>query len=222
MTLAVLAHERDEAAARLVRAWHAHGARLIVPRDLSRPGWRMYVGGRGEEWFVAGGERCRTADLHGVLNRLPRVAPEDLEHLHGDDRAYSAHEMTAFLTAWLAKLRCRVLNRPSAGSLLGPPMGEAHLAQLRARAGLPAGRGGCAHAPCTVAVVGDETIVDADPAHAERARRLAAAAGAELLTVSFMDRADPDSVTAAQLLVDVDDARVGAALLRCFGLGAAA
>jgi hypothetical protein len=220
MTLAVLAHARDDAAARLVQAWRGHGARLIVPRDLSRPGWRMYVGGRGEEWFVAEGERCRTAELGGVLNRLPCIAPGDLDHLHADDRAYSAQEMTAFLTAWLAKLRCRVLNRPNPGSLLGPPVGDAHLAQILARAGLAGAPGGSAPAPCTVTVVGGESIGDVAPALAERAQRLAAAAGAEVLTVSFADRSRPDSLHGAQLLVDVEDPRVAAALLRSFGIGA--
>jgi hypothetical protein len=223
MTIAVLAHPRDASAARLVQAWQAHGARLLLPRDLSRPGWRMYVGGRGEEWFVAGEERLRVASLRGVLARLPAIEARDLDHLHEGDRDYAAAEMGAFLTAWLTALRCPVLNRPSASQLLGPQVGADHLPGLAARAGLSM----CTRLPlreqvCTVSVVGTRCIGTPPAALARQALRIADAAGASLLTLQFDSAADDAALVSAEPLVDIDDPAIAQAVLDCFGPGGAA
>jgi hypothetical protein len=223
MTIAVLAHPRDAAAARLVTAWRAQGARLIVPRDLSRPGWRQYIGGRGEEWFVAEGERLPVRGLRGVLSRLPVVDPEGLDHLHEGDRSYAATEMTAFLLGWLAGLRCPVLNRPVASSILGPGVSEGHLPFLAARAGLelapavgqPGGRPGSG---CAVTVVGERCLGTGDADLAQAARRVAQVAGAELLTVHFDATAWPARLVGAELLVDTDDPGVAGAVLDRFDM----
>ena len=194
MTLVVLAHPNDAAAARLVHRWRPHGARLMLPRDLSRAGWRMYVGGRGEEWFVADGERCQTSTLRGVLTRLPVVEPAMLPHLHAGDRDYVATEMTAFLIAWLAKLRCTVLNRPTAASMLGPNVGNDRLPSLAARQGIRlVKRSPGSHEsaplpnPCaSVTVVGERWFGSIPAALGAQAVRLAAAVGASLMTAQYV------------------------------------
>ena len=222
MTIAVLAHPRDTAAARFVAAWRSHGARLIVPRDLSRPGWRMYVGGRGEEWFVAEGERLPVRQLRGVLSRLPVIDAAALEHLHENDRSYIASEMTAFLLGWLASLRCPVLNRPTASSMLGPAVSEDHLPFLAAQAGVELATGSPPAARRPLTVVGDRCFGAGDVALAEVAHRVARAARVELATIHVDAATAPARLVAVELLVDTDDAAIARAVVERFGAGSVA
>lgn len=234
MTIVVLAHPNDAAAARLVQRWRAQGALLMVPRDLSRAGWRMYVGGRGEEWFVAEDEPHRTAALRGVLTRLPGLEPGALPHLHPGDRDYVATEMTAFLIAWLSKLKCPVLNRPTASSMLGPNLACDRLPALAARSAIRMpmratgvdGHGLLPFAAATVSVVGDRWFGDVPQALGVQALRLARTAGARLLTVQFDGVGEPAegagerdgaSLVGAELLVDVDRPDIADAVLALFG-----
>ena len=55
----VLANSRDLPARRLVETWRAHDARLLTLADLSRTGWRHYLGEVGPEIAVACGEPDR-------------------------------------------------------------------------------------------------------------------------------------------------------------------
>ena len=230
MTIVVLAHPNDDAAARLVQRWRPHGALLMLPRDLSRAGWRMYVGGRGEEWFVAECEAHRSAALRGVLTRLPGFEPGALPHLHPGDRDYVATEMTAFMIAWLSKLTCPVLNRPTASSVLGPNVAYDRLPALAARCAMrmPAraigidGRALLPFAAATISVVGDRWFGDVPPALGLQAQRLARAANARLLTVQFDDIGEQGdgegaSLVGAELLVDVDRPDIADAVLALFG-----
>lgn len=217
MTIAVLAHPRDAAAARFVTAWRSHGARLIVPRDLSRPGWRLYVGGRGEEWFVAEGERLPVRDLRGVLSRLPHIDAAALDHLHENDRSYIASEMTAFLLGWLASLRCPVLNRPTASSMLGPGVSEDHLPFLAAQAGVELTPADRPASRCAMTVVGQRCFGAGDAALVQAAHRVARAARVELATVHFDAPTAPARLTGVELLVDTDDAAIGRAVVERLG-----
>src|SRR5262249_19043271 len=74
----VLAHRRDLAARHLVDAWQPHGTRLVTLADLSRSGWRYYLGDAGAGTAVASGELVPAAAISGVLTRIPWVTPEDL------------------------------------------------------------------------------------------------------------------------------------------------
>jgi hypothetical protein len=227
MTIAVLAHPRDAAAARFVATWRSHGVRLIVPRDLSRPGWRMYVGGRGEEWFVAEGERLPVRGLRGVLSRLPVVDAAMLDHLHESDRQYIASETTAFLLGWLASLRCPVLNRPSASSILGPGVSEDHLPYLAARADVELARvcdasGEHTASRCAMTVVGERCFGPGDSALAQSAHRFARAAGVELMTVHFDATTARARLVGAELLVDTDDDAIARAVIDRFDARSAA
>lgn len=225
--IVVLAHPNDEAAARLVQRWRPQGALLMLPRDLSRAGWRMYVGGRGEERFVAENEVHRTVALRGVLTRLPALETSALPHLHPGDRDYVATEMTAFLIAWLSKLKCPVLNLPTASSMFGPNLARDRLPALAARSGLrmaaqSTGIDGAARLPfaaATVSVVGERWFGEGPPALGEQALRLARTAGARLMTVQFDgtgQTGDAAAVVGAELLVDIDRPEIADAVLALF------
>jgi len=64
--LVVLAHSHDAAARALVDRWRARDARLMVPRDLSLPGWCHYVGGRGP-WITP--QQWRTVERFKFYTR---------------------------------------------------------------------------------------------------------------------------------------------------------
>jgi hypothetical protein len=218
--LVVLAHPRDTAARALVDRWRSRDARLMVPGDLSVPGWRHHVGVQGDEWFVANGERLRADALRGVVTRLPAVRGQDLLHIAVEDREYVAAEMDAFLASWLMRLRCPVLNRPVATSLMGPNRSRERWLLLGAGAGLrPVARRafapGAAPALATAAVtvVGRRWIGAVAPELGAQALRLAERAGVELLTVQF-DATDPDAAfVCADLAIDVSAEEVADALL---------
>jgi hypothetical protein len=117
--LLILAHAGDDIARGLATSWGA-GVRLIVPRDLSAPGWQHFPAGGGNDTIGIAGETVRAAEVAGVLVRIAAVAPADLPHIAIEDRAYVAGEMTAFLQSFLTSLHCPVINRPSPTSLMGP------------------------------------------------------------------------------------------------------
>jgi hypothetical protein len=229
MMLVVLTYPHDAAARTLVDRWRSRGARLMVPRDLSQPGWRHYVGGCGEEWFVSNGERLRTDVLSGVMTRMPSVRAQDLTHIAREDREYVAAEMDAFLASWLTRLRCPVLNRPVATSLMGPNRSRERWLLLAASAGLrPAARrslapgGDPAPATAAVTVVGRCWVGAVAPQLGAQAVCLAERAGVDLLTVQF-DGPDRDAAfVCAELSIDVSSDEVADALLARLDAGVVA
>ena len=231
----VLASSRDLPARRLVETWRAHDARLLTLADLSRAGWRHYLGEVGHEFAIAGGELIPAASINGVITRIPWVTPEDLLHVVDGDRHYVAAEISAFLLAWLSQLTCPVINRPTTNGLMGAPHAAEGWMAIAARAGLrlPWTRRVFPAPPepawppeaITVSVLGDRCFGNVDPALADQACRLAAAANVELLAVTFSQAAAGATFLGAQLWPDVSLPELAAALLaRCVpaaGRGAA-
>lgn len=195
----VLAHCDDQVAHALVERWATRNARLITPEDLSMAGWRHRSGASHNACAVIDGDVIDAQAITGVLVRLPQVIEQDVLHISEEDRAYVAAEMTAFLRAWLAKLPCRVLNRPTAMGLNGPLWRHERWLHTAAQLGcsvIPAQRAttstqqsvSAAAVPTTVVsvtIVGSNAIGDTDPALVQQARRLAEAADVELLAVAF-------------------------------------
>lgn len=174
----VLAHAGDTIARRLAAAWDA---RVITGRDLSTRGWRHFpVGGGDDVLGLADGPLPATA-VRGVLTRIAAVAPADLGHITEEDREYVATEMSAFLLSFLRALRCPVLNRPTAGSLIGPGWTPLRWRAAASAAGLAIAREGTAAIPVTV--LGDRAF--GPDALAAPARALARRAGVELLGARF-------------------------------------
>jgi hypothetical protein len=222
----ILAHSRDLPARRLVETWRAHDARLLTLADLSRAGWRHYLGDAGPEIAVASGELVPAASIQGVLTRIAWITPEDLPHVADGDRSYVAAEISAFLIAWLTRLACPVINRPATNSLMGAPHAAEGWVAIAARAGLtPAWTRRAFPSPpeppwppeaITVAVLGDRCFGDVDPALAGQACRLAAAAGVELLAVTFSQPAAGATFLGASVWPDVSRPELAAALLARF------
>jgi hypothetical protein len=176
--LVVVGSSQDSVAARLVERW---GARLMTCRDLSRPGWRYRVGSASRGIAVIGGQRVRAVDVDGIVVRLPCVPPAALPHIVPHDRVYVAREMTAFLTAWLSDLSCRVVNRPTAVCLAGPGWTVEQWRHAAARLGV--------EVVTRRRRINTTTVVGANAfgfaAGAEVAHRLAEAAAVDLLDVHF-------------------------------------
>jgi hypothetical protein len=181
--LVVLASSRDRIAARIVAYYGTDRARLLTCRDLSRSGWRYRPGAAGRSVAVIGGQRVRASDIEGVLVRLPYVAVDELPHIVPGDRSYVAQEMTAFLTAWLAELPCPVVNRATAECLSGPGWSPEQWLQVAAGIGMSVDSGKTLRAQVCVTVVGKRCLGSMPNGAADQVRRLADAAGMELLDV---------------------------------------
>lgn len=199
--LVVLASRFDQASARLAERWAAHGARLMTPDDLSKPGWRDLHASPspGDATAIVSGERVRVGDIQGVLVRLPAVSVEELGHIVADDREYVAAEMTAFLASWLSRLRCPVLNRPTPLCLCGPFWRVEKWLHSAARLRVPVApyrrhSSGAASLASTVSrqttlqtavVVGDRCLGIDDPSISRNALLIARSAGTGFLQLDF-------------------------------------
>jgi hypothetical protein len=148
------------------------------------------------------------------------VRVQDLPYIAAEDREYVAAEMDAFLASWLTRLRCPVLNRPVATSLMGPNRSRERWLLLAASAGLrPAARrslapGGVpASATASVTVVGRRWMGAVAPELGAQAVCLAERAGVDLLTVQFDTAGRDAAFVCAELAIDVSSEEVADALL---------
>jgi len=225
----VLANAWDDAARDFVARHASAGVSLLVPRDLSRCGWRYRSDDPAATVVVAGGRRFLLREAGGVLTRLPAVADADLPHIAAADRAYVAAEATAFLLAVLASATVPVLNVPTPQRLCGPAWQDAKWRRAAHRCGFAVkevrshailGTAAAEEQPprATATVVGDACIGAPNPVLSAAARAVAKAAGAALLTVEFDDPGPYGTVLRASPLVDLDDPLVEAAVLRLFGM----
>jgi hypothetical protein len=157
--------------------------------DLSSGGWRSVVGRPELATAAAGGRVLRADQIAAVWCRLTSIAPQDLTHLHGDDREFAAGEMHAFLHAWLAQFGERVCNQPSSTSLAGPAWLSMRWRWLAARSGVPAAAAASAAEQgeaVTVLVAGRQVLGTCDASVIRYARRLARAVRSTLLETRFV------------------------------------
>ncbi|WP_146198089.1 hypothetical protein [Caulobacter endophyticus] len=211
----MLANAWDAAAHGL--AGEADGADVVIatPRDLSRVGWRYWLDTPGDTLTVAGGEILPATQIGCVLTRLSGVSEADLPHIAGEDRAYVAAEMTAFLLALLAGFERPVVNRPTPSCLCGPHRSDAGWRRMAIELGLRAAplslTAACGQPrepepdPNIVTVVGKTAFGAEGPAQAKAAVALARGADADLLTVAFASN-DPGAILRAHPHVDLTDA----------------
>ena len=196
----VVAGSRFDAAAReLVEQWPGGEAQLLTADDLTTAGWRWTNEAPSEGTAVVSGRRVRVQSIRGVLTRRPAVLPQELVTIAEADRCYVAAEITAFLMAWLSSLSCPVLNRPQGGCLSGPNWRIDQWLRTASSIGIPVRpivravpapapgpvREAPSHRLDRVVVVGSEVFGDISAARADEARRLAFAAGVELLEAQF-------------------------------------
>jgi hypothetical protein len=214
--LVIFANRQDTGARFLVDRWPAPAA-LLTCEDLSVAGWRHTSDQRVGDMAVIAGRLVAREEIEGVLIRWPSVFDWELHHILAEDREYVAAEMTAFLRAWLARLRCPVLNRPSAANLIGPSWRPEQWVRAAAELGIPV-RPLRRHlafssepAPplateeyATVTVIGERCFGQADPVLKDRARQLAAKAGVSLLDVYFNGPGADAELLSASLLPGLD------------------
>lgn len=196
--IVVLASGQDQAAVNLVSSWPSKGAVLCSIEDLSTTGWSYLPGDRDASTVVVGGQTMPQAEITGVLTRRAWVREDELIHIVPADRAYVAAEMSAFLISWLSNLNCPVLNPPTPSCLSGPNWRHEQWVQAAARARLPvrpsyrrvpalAETGEqVMHIPVAyMTVVGNLVLGALNGIQRDHARRLARAAGTNLLGVTF-------------------------------------
>ena len=204
--IVIVASCLDQAARALAARPRTDQVALLTCADLSVPGWRHYVAAVGTPAAVIGGREVALGEITAVAICLPSVSELELGHIVPADRAYVAAEMNAFLLSWLSELACPVVNRPSPTCLSGPYWRPEQWLHLAARIGLrvrPVNRrvtlaAGSAppdpdSAAVTVTVIGERCLGHDDPAIRDGARRLARAAGVEVLTVR-VSTPEPDAV----------------------------
>lgn len=226
----IVASRSDEAARILAHRWRALGAVLVTSSDLSAVGWRDHVGRHAGATAGVDGRVVSTDNITGVLTRLAAIDERELTHIVPDDRAYVAQEMTAFLVSWLSGLSCPMLNRPTPGCLAGPPWRRERWIHEAARLHIPVvpvRRGvapGLSPAPepsgpgrSTITIVGDRWFGDADEGLAYDARRLADAAGVDLVAVHFSGPRYGDCLLGADVLPDVTAPGIGEAIAGYLG-----
>src|SRR5262245_16897186 len=182
--------------------------------DLSTSGWRSVVGRPELATAAIDGRVLGAGQIAGVWCRLTTITPQDLTHLHAEDREFAAGEMHAFLRAWLSQLGERVCNQPNSTSLAGPAWLPMRWRWLAARSGIPAVAAASAAGQgeaVTVLVAGHQVLGTRDASVIRHALRLARAVRSTLLAARFVkqrewlfESADPnpqlDGAGAAALL----------------------
>lgn len=207
--IVVFANRLDRRAQDLVACWKTQDAVLLGAEGLSVGGWRYYSDAPGRCVAMLAGKAVDPRSIHGVLVRWPAVLAQELTYIAAEDRRYLADEMTAFLRAWLARLPCPVLNRPTPLSLAGPGWRHEEWMHAAARLGIPvrpvkrhalyrpdqdppAMEGPRLPAGCLLTVVGKRCLGESHASQASQALRLAEATGTPLLDLVF-EGPEPDA-----------------------------
>ena len=220
----VIASCYDQGARTVAARWGTDRAAVLTCADLSVPGWRHYSATPGTSVAVVSGRAVPVEDITGVVTCLPSVSELELLHIVPAERAYVAAEMTAFLLSWLSALTCPVVNRPSAVCLCGPfwrPEQWAHAASragmrvqpVSRRVALTAEATPAAAESITVTVVGERCFGQADPAVMAGVRRLARAAGVDVLAVQVSGPEPSATFLGADLCPDLTSADTADAVL---------
>ncbi len=224
--LVVIASQWDNASYELVERWRAHDARLLTSRDLSCPGWRHSPDSPDLDCAVISGEVVGVHQLAGVVNRLPAVGEEELQHISEEDRRYVASEMNAFLVSWMSALRCPVINRPDPNCLVGPNWREEEWLLLAARLGIrtaPLNRKVARHGTAIgqtepkaeVTVIGTQCFGDVSEELIVSSQRLAKSAEVSLLSVHFTGPEPGAEFSGVNLRPDLSHPEIADAVLTC-------
>lgn len=225
--LVVVASARDEQARALPRQWAPHDVAILTASDLSSAGWKFSPAEPQASAGVVDGELVPLAEISGVLVRLPSITQRDLPQIASAERDYVAAEMTAFLIAVLASLRCVVLNPPTSPLLTSPAWRVEQWLAAAARRGVPTvvqparGEGHPPSAACAVTVIGSRCVGTVDDQLCAQARLLARAGDVTLLVARFVTAPSGWVFAGADPWADLGDESVSAALLSHLAIPAA-
>jgi hypothetical protein len=177
----VLAHQGDQLAEQLVALLGADACRL-TPRDLSKRGWQHHPTCAGMDTLPIGEHVLAASEITAVITRIAAVSVRDLTHIVEEDRDYVASEMTSFLLSFLTQLECPVINRPSAGSLMGPSWTQIRWRVAATRAGFALSTREDEPGQ-VITIVGDRVLGADHPRMIAAARALSREANATLLAL---------------------------------------
>lgn len=203
----VICDETDSSAFWAAGVLEKHGLSpiIITGTELANvTSWTHRVDASGADCEIrfSNGWHFRTSQTKGVLNRLVCVPWQWQGRVGGDDRTYALQEMSAFYLSWLFTLSGAVINKPTPQGLCGNLRHPSAWIALGSAAGLPVrGYRQSARSDTSVnwcdfentlpddwvyvlgsSVVGSPRLVND---YRDACLRLAAAAGAELLGISF-------------------------------------
>ena len=187
----LLAHREDKRLMQLLLLRCAReDVRVVTPADLSRAGWVHDPHAPQADRMALGDAIFGTDHISAVVTALDFVYPADLPHVHPEDQAFVAAEMTAFLRSWLRCLPCPVIDPPTSSELSGragdPSVWSEAVGQTHVRDGRwapwPQLKG------VSIAVVAGHAIAGtSDTATVRIAERLTAAAGVGAAYFTFLD-----------------------------------
>ena len=234
----IVASAGDQAARALAKAWECVDARVLTPLDLSLPGWSCRFCTPEPGTAVVDGKAIPAQTITGVVTRLPWITEAEIPHVVEHDRAYVAAEMQAFLFAWLARLACPVLNRPTPFCLSGPAWRHEKWISVAGRMGIPVrsarrtarpdsppqfdSPGGNSMDGLTHVTVVAGRHVGTDSRLVEPTQQLAAAAGVRMLTAYYSNQNGHAELAGVGLWPDITSPAIRDAMLRFFaGEGAA-
>jgi hypothetical protein len=217
--IVIFASSYDTSAASLAAKWAANNASLLTCDDLSRSGWRHYLGSQETSTAVISSRVVPVAEITGVLIRWPGVFAQELIQIDDADRNYVAGEMTAFLISWLTNLSCPVINRPTPLNLTGPAWRTEQWTYAASRLGIPVHTvhrhvGNNANQPraedlfsnpASVTVVGERCFGNVDEDLFRQARCLAEAANVSVLKVYFSGPEPGAFLAGTDLIPDLTD-----------------
>jgi hypothetical protein len=222
----ILANRWDQAPRLVASRWMPCEVGVLTSQDLSVAGWRQRSRFKEDDIAVTERKLVPQKEITGVLTLLPCVFEHELVDIVHRDRSYVAAEMTAFLLFWLARLKCPVLNPPSASCLSGPYWRREQWVRLAARAGIPVQpmrrqttsnglvtEKQTAPIANTMTVVGDRVFGPGHPTLQRHALSLARLAAVELLAVHFTSPAPEAQFVSADVSPDLSDDTISGAVL---------
>lgn len=229
----IVASAGDQTARALAEAWECADARLLTPLDLSLPGWHCRFCTPEPGMAVVDGKTVPAETINGIVTRLPWITEGEIPHVAEQDRAYVAAEMQAFLFAWLSRLACPVLNRPTPFCLSGPAWRHEKWISVAGRLGIRVrsarritrpGSPPKLHSATGSDVTGglaEVTVVAGryggpDSRLVEPTQQLAAAAGVRMLTAYYSNHDRDAELAGVSLWPDITNPAIRDAMLRCF------
>ncbi len=222
----VIASELDTLARDIVTNWPRKHAILLTPRDLCTRGWRIELGLTEGVSVVASGTIVRLSEVSGVLSLLPYVFDYELFSIEESARKYVSAELRALLFYLLTRLRCPIINRPTAQNLSGPDWRHEQWALECQKVCIPTKRTyrksrslpphGNDSTLQSISVIGNTSVANNDLPYRPNVVALAQCAGVTFLQVRFIEDAGSHCFHSVQLIPDLTDCNLVTAVQNYF------